>query len=212
MVTGETTITLDDVKTLTEIDKAALKEYVRNVFADDTVSKVKSGSKSVLLATEDKLSYKLVAQQHHAAPARTVEESVKGLGLSEAANKKLVKGVQSRDYKRYHLSDVKYIADLISDLEPGQQKKAIDVVIENRKNLYQVNKEDVVLFLLAGGSAGQYHLDLWYSGIMRSLQKLSGKVEVNSEAPTALDPTQQKELKRKMRNLLKKASAVLEKL
>lgn len=74
-------------------------------------------------------------------------------------------------------------------------------MIQNRKNLYQVNKEDVVLFLLDEEHANQYYLDLWYSGVMRSLQNLLGKTGVDADTAASLDPSQQKKLKRKMRHL-----------
>jgi len=207
---GLNKLALDDIESLDDTAKDSLREYARLVFEELSAPQSKAYRKTVILDNENDLTYKLVAERNVTRPARSVEEVIKGLGLCKEATAKLVRGIKARKYKRYHLDDIKYVSDIIASLEPAQQKKAIDIVIENRKELYQVNKEDLVLFLLETGDNSSYHLDLWYSGIIRSLQKLSRQTGIGSEVLASLDGSQKKELKKKLRQVHKETTALLE--
>ena len=185
-------LALEDIESLDDLAKDSLREYARLVFEELSTPQSKSYRKTVILDNEKDLTYKLVAERKATGPARSVEEVIKGLGLCKEATSKLVRGIKSRKYKRYHLDDLKYIYYFIASLDPAQQKKAIDIFIDKRKDLYQVNKEDLVLFLLDTGDNSSYNLDLWYSGIIRALQKLNHKTGVSAEAPASLDGSQKR--------------------
>ena len=137
-----------------------------------------------------------VVEQERKGRAKSVEESIRELGLSREASKKLIKDFKSGEIKRYHLADIKMLSDLLEALTPAQQKKAIDLIVENRKNFYQVNKEELSLFVLGSGQAGAYHIDLWYRGLTRTLDKMEKMLRVDRDILSEADPEQKKQLKK----------------
>lgn len=86
------------------------------------------------------------------------------------------------------------------------------MVIQNRKDFYQANKEDIVPLLLASGVTSQYLLDLWYSGVLRAVKKFCEKAGTNADVLGLLDSQQKAELKRRIRVLSKKTAAIIDKL
>lgn len=200
--------TIRDVGSLEERQKEALLEYCRAAFEDEAVRKQKGERKSITLASENGTLYKLVAEREKKSKAKTVEQMITELGLSEPASKKIVKEFKARDLKRYHITDIKYLSDLIQLMEPAQQKKAIDLVIQNRKNFYQVNKEELVLFVLAGGHTSAYNVDLWYSGALRTLEKLDRKLDIGGEALALVDPEQKKQLAKAYNRVARRYTAI----
>ena len=188
--------TIEDVKTLEDDEKARLVEYCKSVFADDAIDKTAAVTKSIVLTREGNLKYRLVVEEEIKRQAKSVEESIKELGLSREASKKLIKDFKSGEIKRYHLVDIKLLSDLLEALTPAQQKKAIDLIIDNRKNFYQVNKEELSLFVLGSGQAGAYHIDLWYRGLTRTLDKMEKMLRVDSDTLSGTDPEQKKQLKK----------------
>ena len=93
-------------------------------------------------------------------------------------------------------------------LTPAQQKKAIDLIVANRKNFYQVNKEELSLFQLGGGQAGAYLIDLWYHGLLRTLEKMEKMLQVDREIFAEADPEQRKQLKKYFKRAGKKISEI----
>jgi hypothetical protein len=189
-------LTIEDVKTLEDDEKARLVEYCKSVFTDDAIKKTPAATKSVVLAREGSFQYRLVVEQERKGRAKSVEESIRELGLSREASKKLIKDFKSGEIKRYHLADIKMLSDLLEALTPAQQKKAIDLIVENRKNFYQVNKEELSLFVLGSGQAGAYHIDLWYRGLTRTLDKMEKMLRVDRDILSEADPEQKKQLKK----------------
>lgn len=189
-------LTIEDVKTLEDDEKARLVEYCKSVFTDDAIKKTPAATKSVVLTREGSFQYRLVVEQERKRRAKSVEESIRELGLSREASKKLIKDFKSGEIKRYHLADIKMLSDLLEALTPAQQKKAIDLIVENRKNFYQVNKEELSLFVLGSGQAGAYHIDLWYRGLTRTLDKMEKMLRVDRDILSEADPEQKKQLKK----------------
>jgi hypothetical protein len=189
-------LTIEDVKTLEDDEKARLVEYCKSVFTDEAIKKTPAATKSVVLTREGSFQYRLVVEQERKRRAKSVEESIRELGLSREASKKLIKDFKSGEIKRYHLADIKMLSDLLEALTPAQQKKAIDLIVENRKNFYQVNKEELSLFVLGSGQAGAYHIDLWYRGLTRTLDKMEKMLRVDRDILSEADPEQKKQLKK----------------
>ncbi len=189
-------LTIEDVKTLEDDEKARLVEYCKSVFTDEAIKKTPAATKSVVLTREGSFQYRLVVEQERKGRAKSVEESIRELGLSREASKKLIKDFKSGEIKRYHLADIKMLSDLLEALTPAQQKKAIDLIVENRKNFYQVNKEELSLFVLGSGQAGAYHIDLWYRGLTRTLDKMEKMLRVDRDILSEADPEQKKQLKK----------------
>ncbi len=201
-------ITINDLGTLAEDQKSLLLEYCRSAFADKALAGQKTSRKSIILAQENRYTYKLVAESNEKRPVKTVEKTVEELGLSPEASKKILKGYRDRDIKKYQIADIKYLSELIQMLEPAQQKKAVDLIVQNRKDLYHVNKEDVVMLLVGANRVNPYFAEVWYNGIIRLLEKINHKTAVEKKFLSEIDPLYQKDLKRK----LKTASARLDEL
>lgn len=201
-------LTIEDVKTLEDDEKGRLVEYCKSVFTDDAIKKTPPATKSVVLAREGSFQYRLVVEQERKGRAKSVEESIRELGLSREASKKLIKDFKSGKIKRYHLGDIKLLSDLLEKLTPAQQKKAIDLIVANRKNFYQANKEELSLFQLGGGQAGAYLIDLWYHGLIRTLEKMEKMARVDREIFSEADPEQKKQLKKYFRRAGKMISEI----
>ncbi|HOL17021.1 MAG TPA: hypothetical protein PLY40_01900 [Bacillota bacterium] len=201
-------ISIKDLGTLAEDEKNLLLEYCRSAFADKALARQKTSRKSITLAKDNQYTYKLVAEIDDKRPVKTVEKAVGELGLSAEATKKILKGYQDRDIKKYQIADIKYLSELIQMLEPAQQKKAVDLIVQNRKDLYHVNKEDVVMLLISANQVSPYFAEVWYNGMIRLLEKINRKTAVEKEFLNEIDPIYQKDLKRK----LKTASARLDEL
>lgn len=204
MINHEMTFTIHDLGSLEGEVKSALVGYCKAAFEDTMLKEAKAYTKSITLAIEDGLTYKLVAEREKERKPKTIEDTVQELGLSREAGRKILKGVQSRAYKRYHVADIKYLTGLLQSLDPALQKKAIDQIIDNRINFYQTTKEEIVTFTLAAGDLNAYHIDLWYGGLIRLLEKLNKRLAVNDTVMASLDPVQKSHLKKLSHNLHKK--------
>lgn len=192
-------VSIDDLSTLAAREKEALVKYCKAAFADDAILKLNVSKKSIMLAQEEKVTYKLVAEQEEKRAVKTVEEAVNELGLSNEAGKKIIKGYKSREIKKYHINDIKYLSDLLQMLHPAQQKKAVDIIVQNRKELYHINKEDVVLLLVTENRISPYFAEVWYNGFIRALEKMNRKITVEGDLLSAVDPIYHKDLKRKLK-------------
>lgn len=192
-------LTIEDVKTLEDDEKTRLVEYCKSVFSDAALKEKPGATKSVVLTREDSFQYRLVAEQEKKRQTKSIEDSVRELGLSGEASKKLIKDFKAGKIKRYHLADIKVHSDLLEKLTPAQQKKAIDLIVANRKNFYQANKEELSLFQLSGGQAGTYLVDLWYRGLLRTLEKMEKMLGVHRDIFAEADPEQKKQLKKYLR-------------
>jgi hypothetical protein len=202
----EMIFTIHELSSLENEVKNTLVGCCKAAFEDELLKKSDADTRSITLAREGGLTYKLVAEREKERKAKTLEEIVRELGLSKEAGRKILKGVQSREYKRYHIADLKYMTDLLQELEPALQKKAIDQIIANRKNYYQANKEELVTFALSAGELNAYNIDLWYGGLIRLLEKLTRRLDVSDAVPASLDPVQKNHLAKLSRKLLKKLS------
>jgi hypothetical protein len=189
-------LTIADVKTLEDGEKTRLVEYCKSIFSDEALKNRAGATKSVILTREDGFQYRLVAEQEKKREMKPIESIVKELGLSREASKKLIKDFQAGKIKRYHLADIKAHSDVLEKLTPAQQKKAIDIIVANRKNFYQANKEELSLFQLGSGQAGTYLIDLWYHGLLRTLEKLEKMLQVDGDVVAEADPEQKKQLKK----------------
>ncbi|HOA34775.1 MAG TPA: hypothetical protein PKV91_07595 [Bacillota bacterium] len=201
-------LTIEDVKTLEDDEKNRLVEYCKSIFSDEALKKKPAATKSVILSRENSLQYRLVVEQEKKRRTKSIEDSVRELGLSGEASKKLIKDFKAGKIKRYHLADIKVHSDLLEKLTPAQQKKAIDLIVANRKNFYQVNKEELSLFQLGGGQAGAYLIDLWYHGLLRTLEKMEKMLQVDREIFAEADPEQRKQLKKYFKRAGKKISEI----
>ena len=75
-------LTIEDVKTLEDDEKARLVEYCKSVFTDEAIKKTPAATKSVVLTREGSFQYRLVVEQERKRRAKSVEESIRELGLS----------------------------------------------------------------------------------------------------------------------------------
>ncbi len=63
MMDQKDAVTIDDLSTLAAEEKVALVEYCKAAFADNAISKLKTGKKSITVTHENKITYILIAEQ-----------------------------------------------------------------------------------------------------------------------------------------------------
>lgn len=212
MVYKETVLPLDNVTSLDQTEKKVYVGYTMMIYQDEKLKTKKSPVKNVPLYEQDGWAYKLTARNLENNTTKTAADKVKECGLSDSASKKVLNKVEKKEARQYQIDDIKKVSSILENLTPKNQEKAIELVLENRKEFHQVNKEDVVIIALGEGFSNSYYIDLLYGGLVRAIERLMSKLSLDPAVYKQLDPVQKKNLKKLLGQLKKKLQVFEENL
>lgn len=111
----------------------------------------------------------------------SVESAVNALNLSEKVTKHLSDKVKNGQVFKYNIGDINKAQKNLSILPDELQLKAVDKIIQNRKEAHLRNLETTATLALQAGITDDTLIDYWYKGLLDCINELIGKFNVGHE-------------------------------
>lgn len=132
------------------------------------------------------------------------EDRVRAMGLEKEVTEKLVYEIKEGKIKSHNLDDfVKTnLIEEITKLDSKSQQGIAQTLIDNKNERDTKNTEDISVVFLQNGTVNNYFTANWYSGLLRTILKLSKQASVNKEIVDELSDEQNSHLTGRTKDLM----------
>lgn len=205
---------INDVDSFSKDEKVELTE--KNFVAVTDVAKKMGRARKIVvdmgIVNGMELSTVGIDQSLRRKPRPKPEDRVRAMGLEKEVTEKLVYQINEGRIKSHHLNDFfkTNLIEEISKLDSKSQQEIVQTLIDNKNDRDTKNTEDISVVFLQNGTISNYLTENWYSGLLRTIMKLSQQASVNKEVVEELSDEQNshltgctKDLKLILDNMLK---------
>ncbi|TGE31447.1 hypothetical protein [Desulfosporosinus sp. Sb-LF] len=205
---------INDVDSFSQDEKTELVE--KSFVAITAVSKKKGKARKTEVAMGTVNGMKLftygIDESIKSRSRPKPEDRIRAMGLEKVVTEKIVSEIKEGKVTSRHLDDLvkTNLIEEISKLDSKSQQEITQTLFDNKNERNAKNTEDISVVILQNGTISNYLTENWYSGLLRTIIKLSQQASVNKEILDELSDEQNcyltgctKDLKLILDNMLK---------
>lgn len=187
---------LEDIQSLSKLDKEKLNHYCNMVFKDIKKTKGKANNVVVELGNKDGYKRELVEKRIRKNKYPTSKDKLKSIGLAKSNEKKFIEKINKGEINNTHVTNIAKadIDNTLSHLPPKKQENIIEKIIKNTDEKNLINREEIAAESIQNGNISLMIVENWYKGILRSSKQFESKLYINEEVLKFLSKEQIQEL------------------